>query len=339
MDSIHTYGIWMAESLQYRTKGLEKLWLLITHAGGPKPAFLFVFPCAYFFCRRTGIAVLWVAAVTEWLNLMLKCVLFGERPFWWIGESQMFSNKLPKVQQYSSTCENGPGSPSGHAMVTAAVWWVVASSLRSFLYRRNYSIPVTYIPYVLYGLLLVVVGISRVFVLAHFPHQVVTGSIAGLVVGMYLNHRVPERRPFRFFVSVAVALLLGTLILNAGLKLIGVDPSWSLALAKKWCSHSEWVRPDVAPFSSLARDCGVLLGLGLAQYWKPGGWPTLPKKPRVMSMVLSSMALYLVYSAPLPLRPPVFYYTLFFVKFAMVPQIVMLVPGLVHFEMRKMKRT
>lgn len=43
-----------------------------------------------------------------------------------------------------------------------------------------YSIPVTYIPYLLYGTLLVVVGISRVFVLAHFPHQVVTGSIAGI---------------------------------------------------------------------------------------------------------------------------------------------------------------
>ncbi|XP_061612241.1 glucose-6-phosphatase 3 [Phyllopteryx taeniolatus] len=337
MECIHTHGIWMAESLQHRTKSLEKLWLLLAHAGGPKAAFLFVFPCTYFFCRRTGIAVLWVAAVTEWLNLMLKSVLFGERPFWWIGESHVFANKWPKVQQYSSTCENGPGSPSGHAMVTAAVWWVVASSLRSFLYRRNYSIPFTYAPYLLYGALLFVVGISRVFILAHFPHQVVTGSIAGLVVGMYLNSRVPERCSFRFYVGLTVSLALGTLILNAGLQQLGVDLTWSLVLAKKWCSHSEWVRPDVAPFTSLARDCGALLGLGLGQYFKPGGWP-LSWRPQALSLVLSSIALCWVCRAPLPLRPPVFYYMLFFVKFALVPLIVMLVPGLVHFVICKTKR-
>lgn len=35
-------------------------------------------------------------------------------------------------------------------------------------------------PYVLYVVMLVAVGISRIFILAHFPHQVVAGSITGL---------------------------------------------------------------------------------------------------------------------------------------------------------------
>lgn len=89
-------------------------------------------------------------------------MLFGERPFWWIGESHLFDNKQPKVLQFPATCETGPGesllyqsltdnvehqankadmdpsgSPSGHAMVTAAAWWVMVSSLGSFLYLRT----------------------------------------------------------------------------------------------------------------------------------------------------------------------------------------------------------
>ncbi|XP_077594348.1 glucose-6-phosphatase 3 [Stigmatopora nigra] len=336
MDCIHKYGVWIAESLQFRTKSFEQLWLFITEAGGPKAAFFIVFPCTYFFCRRTGLAVLWVAALTEWLNLMLKSVLFGERPFWWIPESHIFANKLPKLEQYSSTCENGPGSPSGHAMVTAAVWWVVASSLHSYLYRRNCSIPWTYAPYLLYGTILAVVGISRVFVLAHFPHQVFTGSIAGLVLGMYLLRRVPERRPMRFFLVLTSSLMIGTLVLNAALRTLGVDLTWSMALAKKWCKHIEWVRADVATLTSLARDCGALLGMGLAQHWKPGGWP-LAWGPQAVALGISYVALYLVCCAPLPLRSPVLYYMLFAVKFVFLPQIVVLVPGLVHYMMRKMK--
>lgn len=35
-------------------------------------------------------------------------------------------------------------------------------------------------PYLLYAAMLVAVGLSRIFILAHFPHQVVAGSIAGL---------------------------------------------------------------------------------------------------------------------------------------------------------------
>lgn len=36
-------------------------------------------------------------------------MLFGERPFWWIGESRLFVHNQPKVHQFSSTCETGPG--------------------------------------------------------------------------------------------------------------------------------------------------------------------------------------------------------------------------------------
>ncbi|XP_026207514.1 glucose-6-phosphatase 3 [Anabas testudineus] len=338
MEAVYTQGVWMAESLQQRTRSNEHFWLVVTHMGDPKAAFLLVFPFTYFISKRAGVAVLWVAAISEWLNLVFKWLLFGERPFWWIGESRLFVNKQPKVHQFSSTCETGPGSPSGHAMVTAAVWWVVVSSLGSFLYSRTRSIVLSSLPYLFYVVILVAVGISRVFILAHFPHQVIAGSLTGLFLGNVLSHRVPEGRPLLFFFSFSTGLLLSALILHVGLQQLGIDLSWSIYLAKKWCSRAEWIRLDTVPFSSLTRDCGALLGLGLAQYWKPGGW-SLPWAPRALSLAISSMGLYHVNRLPLPVQPQGLFYCLFFVKFVLVPQIVMVfVPGLVHFFTHKKKK-
>lgn len=42
------------------------------------------------------------------------------------------------------------------------------------------SVALSALPYLFYVLMLMVVGISRIFILAHFPHQVVAGSVTGL---------------------------------------------------------------------------------------------------------------------------------------------------------------
>lgn len=223
-------------------------------------------------------------------------------------------------------------------MVTAAVWWVVVSTLGSFLYSRTHSVVLSAAPYLLYVVMLVAVGMSRIFILAHFPHQVIAGSITGFILGVVLSRRVPEGRSLLFFFSFSMGLLLGTLLLHAGLQQLGVDLSWSITLAKKWCSRAEWIRLDTAPFSSLTRDCGALLGLGLAQYWKPRGW-SLPWAPRALSLAISSMGLYHVNRLPLPVRPQGLFYSLFFIKFVIVPQVVIvLVPGLVYLFTNKKKK-
>lgn len=41
------------------------------------------------------------------------------------------------------------------------------------------SVALSAVPYLAYVLMLVAVGLSRVFILAHFPHQVVAGAISG----------------------------------------------------------------------------------------------------------------------------------------------------------------
>ncbi|KAI5617640.1 glucose-6-phosphatase 3 [Silurus asotus] len=338
METVYTQGIWMAELLQSATRNYESFWLLATHMGDPKAAFLLIFPTVFYVHRRTAIAILWVAAVSEWLNLVFKWVLFGERPYWWIGQSGLYDKNSPSIQQFQPTCETGPGSPSGHAMVTAAVWWVVVSALASFLHSSFGSKILTAMPYIFYTLLLGAVGLSRVFILAHFPHQVIAGILTGIALGVFLNRTVPDRRPLLFFLCSSMALLFGALLMHAGLKIVGIDLTWSVALAKRWCSKSEWVRMDTNPFSSLSRDAGALLGLGLAQFWKPGGW-ALPWVSKTLCMALSSMALYHVSRFPLPTVPALLFYSLFFLKYVIVPQVVMvLIPGLVHLLTVKPKK-
>ncbi|KAM4715389.1 glucose-6-phosphatase 3 [Anableps anableps] len=338
MEAVYTQGIWIAEYLQQQTKDLEHVWLAVSHIGDPKVAFLLVFPFTYFVYKRAGVAVLWVAALSEWLNLVLKWMLFGERPFWWVGESQLFVNTEPNIFQFPSTCETGPGSPSGHAMVTAAVWWVVVTSLSSFLYSHTHSCLISAAPFLIYVLMLVAIGISRIFILAHFPHQVVAGCITGLILGIVLNRRVPVGRSLLFFFCFSAGLLLSTLMLNVSLRQVGIDLSWSIDLATKWCSHPEWIHLDTVPFSSLSRDCGTILGLGLSLYWKPGRW-SLPWATRALCLAVSSIGLYHMNSLPLPVKPQGLFYSLVFIKFALVPQIVMVfVPGLVHVLTYKKKK-
>lgn len=42
------------------------------------------------------------------------------------------------------------------------------------------SVALSAVPYLLYAAMLVAVGLSRIFILAHFPHQVIAGSVTGL---------------------------------------------------------------------------------------------------------------------------------------------------------------
>lgn len=194
------------------------------------------------------------------------------------------------------------------------------------------------LPYIVYTVFLVAVGLSRVFILAHFPHQVVAGSVTGFILGVVLSRRVPEERPLLFHVAASLGLLLIALLLNVGLQQLGLDLSWSITLAKKWCAHAEWIRLDTAPMSSLMRDCGTILGLGFSRYWKPGGWP-LPWASRALCLALASMGLYHINRFPLPVQPQALFYVLFFLKFVLVPQVVMvLVPAGVHLLTRRTKK-
>ncbi|XP_016047481.1 glucose-6-phosphatase 3 isoform X4 [Erinaceus europaeus] len=136
MESALVTGIAVAETLQNQLPWLEKVWLWVTFLGDPKSLFMFYFPAAYYVSRRVGIAVLWICLITEWLNLVFKWLLFGDRPFWWVHESGYYRQAPAQVHQFPSSCETGPGSPSGHCMITGAALWPIMTAISSQVATR-----------------------------------------------------------------------------------------------------------------------------------------------------------------------------------------------------------
>ncbi|NWI09110.1 G6PC3 phosphatase, partial [Crypturellus soui] len=177
MQALHAGGIRTAAALQAGPPALERLWLSVTSLADPKSVFTVCFPLAFFLERDVGLAVLWTGLLAEWLNVVSKWFLFGERPFWWVHESGLFEERPLALRQFPLSCETGPGDPSGHCMITGAALWPLVTALSALAARHSRSAALRLAPFAAYALLLLALALSRVFVLAHFPHQVVGGIL------------------------------------------------------------------------------------------------------------------------------------------------------------------
>ncbi|XP_041282171.1 glucose-6-phosphatase 3 isoform X1 [Onychostruthus taczanowskii] len=193
MDALHEAGIHAAVALQAGPPWLEQIWLFLSSQLDPNSIYTVCFPLARGLDEHVSLMVLWIALVAEWLNVVLKWFLFGERPYWWIHESGLSEREQLPLRQFPITCETGPGSPSGHCMILGAALWPIVTALSKALSRYTRSRLLRLIPFLLYILLLVAMGLSRVFVLAHFPHQVITGSLAGPLLPADGAGAAPER--------------------------------------------------------------------------------------------------------------------------------------------------
>lgn len=126
-------------------------------------------------------------------------MLHGERPYWWVHETDVYNRTghgtAPSIRQYSLTCETGPGSPSGHAMVSAAIWYIILD----FAMRRTGCAQqvgkawACSFHWCAYTALLCVVSLSRVYIAAHFPHQCLMGMVIGECVLPSSSHALQYR--------------------------------------------------------------------------------------------------------------------------------------------------
>ncbi|KAM9255060.1 glucose-6-phosphatase 3 [Cariama cristata] len=334
MDALHTAGIHFAEVLQSGPPWLEKFWISVTSLADPKCIFTICFPLAYFLDRKVGVSVLWIGLVSEWLNVVLKWFFFGERPFWWVHESGLASKELVTLRQFPVSCETGPGSPSGHCMITGAALWPLVTALTALVSRHSGSLAVKLTPFGTYALLQLAVGLSRVFVLAHFPHQVLGGILAGAALGWGLQAHTPATRTPTFFVAAALALLLSSLALHGLVIAAGIDIDWSIRLATKWCSNPTWLRLDTRPFASICRDTGSAVGLGLAAGFPLHRGERLDPQQRVASAVLALVAVQGLHWLLQPTDVTLWYGTSF-LKYAVGPWLVAsILPRLVLFLTR-----
>ncbi|KAK2144875.1 hypothetical protein LSH36_723g01034 [Paralvinella palmiformis] len=264
MDRLHLLGVDFILSLQHYFKHQDEVMLFLSHIGDPKNAFLIYFPLAFFCHRATGIKVMWAAVISEWLNSALKWILFGQRPYWWIHTSGLYGDEVPHLEQYRLTCETGPGSPSGHAMVTSSVTFVL---MRCYLkyqasntkrgYVRKIVLWTTFLS------LMILVCISRCFIATHFPHQVIAGVIVGSVIGEAIFRHDTTAVSLRTYVLLSPIIMMSAPMFYSLVSILGQDPVWSVTLSQTWCAKTEWVHLDTTLFYAATRDASVLLSTGL----------------------------------------------------------------------------
>ncbi|OUC47830.1 PAP2 family protein [Trichinella nativa] len=230
---MHKYGVsfelWLQESLQ----GQAERFLSITKVGDPDLLILYLLPFLSAINRSLFLRFVLATAICDMLNNIMKWMLHGERPYWWIHSSGAYE-VVPALQQFPLTCETGPGSPSGHAMITASVWYIIVWGYVTFIVGRSRKRAIlTKSAWFMYLLLLIMVAVSRLYIATHFPHQVMLGSIIAFLVYVFMI-------------------------------LLGVEPDWSVKMAMKWCQNREWVHLNTTPLNALFRDTGAIIGLGLA---------------------------------------------------------------------------
>ena len=107
----------------------------------PKYVFTVYFPIAFAVQWALGARLLGTIIVVEWLNQILKWLMRGDRPYWWVHEVEVAHNStgfVADIAQFRSTCETGPGMPSGHSMAMSAAWYVVIHAvIQRFVHSSN----------------------------------------------------------------------------------------------------------------------------------------------------------------------------------------------------------
>ncbi|XP_070837376.1 glucose-6-phosphatase catalytic subunit 1-like [Chaetodon trifascialis] len=269
MDLLHSSGVRSIHYLQTHFSHSQGYFLSVSMAMDLRNAFYLLFPIWFQVQQAEAIKLVWVAVLGDWVNLMLKWLLFGERPYWWVQETGYYGNaSQPMIKQFPMTCETGPGSPSGHAMGAAAIYYTIMSSLIAAVLKkeghqiRKWCVRVSL--WTLFWCVQVCVCLSRVFVAAHFPHQVIAGVVIGILVAESVSrNQKMYKAGLCSYLLTSLLLLSLALLLYLCLRLVGVDLLWSVEKAHSWCQRAEWVSVDTSPLASLFRNAGTLLGLGL----------------------------------------------------------------------------
>ncbi len=155
MNPIYESGIQFIQALQTLSPTLDSLMKYISFLGTIE-FYLLLIPFLYWAVSASlGFRVLLLLIGTDFLGIFFKQLLRQPRPYW-VGDVQALAQ------------ETSYGIPSTHASDSLAVWGYLA-------YRLNKAWL-----WVLTGLVVLLIGISRMYLGVHFPTDVLGGWVLSL---------------------------------------------------------------------------------------------------------------------------------------------------------------
>ena len=171
-------------------------------------------------------------------------LLHGHRPYWWIQIKNITNQGLI---QTPITCETGPGNPSGHVMINMVIGLTFVKLIESLVYSNGtegdpIKLMVKRISWNVLYLWILLMVTSRVFILAHFPHQCILAVILGfLCFKLIFNDQTwiyPIWNSTLEKIFMALFLLLSAIFVYVKSDdFIGFDINWSIDLAYTYCQN------------------------------------------------------------------------------------------------------
>lgn len=175
--------------------------------------FFLLFVSLLYWCvdSRLGVQVGLILLLSTGLNSVLKLTFASPRPYWYSPQLEM------------SEAESSFGLPSAHAQNAVAVWGMVAQQSG---YRWIGSLAV---------LLMVLIGISRIYLGVHFLIDVLTGWFVGIGILFLFNWLSrPVTRSigrYGFKQQVAIAIITSLLLLLPSILVVQIRETWHLPSA------------------------------------------------------------------------------------------------------------
>jgi membrane-associated phospholipid phosphatase len=242
--------------------------------------FLLVLPAVYWcYDLRLGMRLALILIFSQGLNEILKLAFHSPRPYW-------VSPDIVVQGAYGNF-----GLPSGHAQDSVCVWGMLA-----FHIRRTWAFAAAL-------MLILLIGLSRIYLNAHFPLDVVAGWVFGALILMAflgLESPVSERLQRLGYEGQILVSFLASLCLLA-------------LYALSWASLGGWQMPAdwsanaltatgvaITPFSSegVIETSGMIFGIGLGYVLqkRQGGFATGgPLDKRLLRYALGMVLLALIW--------------------------------------------
>jgi len=216
------------------------------------------------------------------LNSYFKIPMHGSRPYWVSTDVRALAS------------ETGFGIPSGHAQIGAGIWGLIAA-----YYRKAWA-------WLAAVLLILLIGLSRLYLGVHFPHDVLVGWMLGfLTLWAFLRLWEPvEARvkvmAFWYQIGLAFAVSLAMVLLGVLLVFLSrnfvLPPEWIANAAQ---AGADAPNPFVFSMDALVTSAGTLFGLcsGLAWMARHGGFnATGPLWKRVARYVVGLIGVLVFYA-------------------------------------------
>jgi membrane-associated phospholipid phosphatase len=294
---------------------------------GTEEFFLLFMPILYWCVDAAiGLRVGTILLLSNGLNSALKLAFHSPRPFWY----------SPKVAAHAF--EGSFGIPSGHAQTAAGVWGMLAASL-----RRVWT-------WVLLLALIFFIGLSRMFLAVHFPVDVISGWVFGLILlWMVLALQTPVMTWMKkqTFGMQLFAVFLASLALIL-LAVIAKMSASGFPLPDEWVSRAAAAFPEEEPLNPIElagafTSAGAFFGLAGGALWLFGrggfsaGGPLWKRVLRYPIGLVGVLVLWYGLGAVFPRGETLLAYLLRFLRYGLVGVWLSALSPLVFMKLRLAK--